>query len=66
MEIVGKNFVALFVQGSVFFFLVIMIEHNFFIRWKATAKPKDLPEMDDDVLAEEEAVTSGEYIQYTV
>lgn len=59
MDIAGKNMIALFVQGCVFFFLVIMIEYNFFYRPKPTARPKREGEMEDDVLAEETAVHSG-------
>jgi ATP-binding cassette subfamily A (ABC1) protein 1 len=52
---VGKNMIALGVQGLVFFSLNLLIEYNFFVRFKPT---KQLPEYteprneDDDVRAE--------------
>ena len=63
-DIAGKNMVAMFVQGCIFFFLVIMIEYNFFYRHKPTAKARRSDDLlDDDVLAEEEAVLSGMGVQ---
>ena len=31
-DIVGKNILALFLQGTLFFFLNLLIEYNFFIK----------------------------------
>lgn len=53
---------ALFIQGCVFFFLVIMIEYKFFYHRKPTARPiKDVSQTEEDVLAEENAVMKGLY-----
>lgn len=58
---VGKNFLALTIQGFFFFALNLLIEYKFFIRFKPSndMKKLNLPEddnEDDDVVAERERI----------
>lgn len=59
MDITGKNMIALFIQGCVFFCLIILIEFNFFYHPKPSAKPKIDGEVEEDVLTEQTAVHEG-------
>lgn len=62
---VGKNLIALGIQGVVFFTLNLFIEYDFFIRMGPTKQIEklDLPkyeEEDDDVVMERERILSNE------
>ena len=64
-ENVGKNLLALTIQGFVFFALNLLIEYNFFIRFKATSNlaKLNLPEKEDedsDVKAEQDRISSNQ------
>lgn len=45
-DVIGKNIIALFVQGVVFFIINLLIEYKFFIR---PSTKKDINRSDDDI-----------------
>ncbi|XP_034738177.1 phospholipid-transporting ATPase ABCA1 isoform X2 [Etheostoma cragini] len=61
-DFVGKNLFAMAAEGVIFFIFTILLQYNFFIRfrpwWAEPAMPPLGPE-DEDVARERERVTSG-------
>ncbi|XP_043431546.1 retinal-specific phospholipid-transporting ATPase ABCA4 isoform X3 [Prionailurus bengalensis] len=59
-NLIGKNLVAMAVEGVVYFLLTLLIQHHFFlIRWVAEPAKEPIIDEDDDVAEERQRIISG-------
>ncbi|GAB1288076.1 Retinal-specific phospholipid-transporting ATPase ABCA4 [Apodemus speciosus] len=59
-DLIGKNLVAMAVEGVVYFLLTLLIQHHFFLtRWIAEPAREPIFDEDDDVAEERQRVMSG-------
>lgn len=59
-DLIGKNLVAMAIEGVVYFLLTLLIQHHFFLtRWVAEPAREPIFDEDDDVAEERQRITSG-------
>lgn len=59
-DLIGKNLVAMAIEGVVYFLLTLLIQHHFFLtRWIAEPAREPVFDEDDDVAEERQRVMSG-------
>ncbi|KAH0500847.1 Retinal-specific ATP-binding cassette transporter [Microtus ochrogaster] len=59
-DLIGKNLVAMAIEGVVYFLLTLLIQyHFFFTRWVAEPAREPIFDEDDDVAEERQRITSG-------
>nr|XP_034356614.1 retinal-specific phospholipid-transporting ATPase ABCA4 isoform X2 [Arvicanthis niloticus] len=59
-DLIGKNLVAMAIEGVVYFLLTLLIQHHFFFtRWIAEPAREPVFDEDDDVAEERQRVMSG-------
>ncbi|XP_048208118.1 retinal-specific phospholipid-transporting ATPase ABCA4 [Perognathus longimembris pacificus] len=59
-SLIGKNLVAMAVEGVVYLLLTLLIQHHFFLtRWIAKPTKEPITDEDDDVAEERQRITSG-------
>uniref|UniRef100_A0A8C5L437 P-type phospholipid transporter n=2 Tax=Jaculus jaculus TaxID=51337 RepID=A0A8C5L437_JACJA len=59
-DLIGKNLVAMGVEGVVYFILTLLIQHHFFLtRWIAEPAKEPIVDEDDDVAEERQRIASG-------
>ncbi|XP_012926503.1 retinal-specific ATP-binding cassette transporter [Heterocephalus glaber] len=59
-DMIGKNLVAMAVEGVVYFLLTLLVQHHFFLtRWVAEPAKEPIVDEDDDVAEERQRITSG-------
>ncbi|XP_051713429.2 retinal-specific phospholipid-transporting ATPase ABCA4 isoform X1 [Oryctolagus cuniculus] len=59
-DLLGKNLVAMAVEGVVYFLLTLLIQHHFFLtRWIAEPAKEPIVDEDDDVAEERQRIISG-------
>uniref|UniRef100_F6Y251 P-type phospholipid transporter n=2 Tax=Monodelphis domestica TaxID=13616 RepID=F6Y251_MONDO len=59
-DLIGKNLVAMAVEGGVYFAMNLLIQHHFFLtRWIAEPPKQPISDEDDDVAEERQRILSG-------
>ncbi|XP_073907052.1 retinal-specific phospholipid-transporting ATPase ABCA4 isoform X1 [Castor canadensis] len=59
-DLIGKNLVAMAVEGVLYFLLTLFIQHHFFLtRWIAEPAKEPIVDEDDDVAEERQRIMSG-------
>ncbi|KAM9689298.1 retinal-specific phospholipid-transporting ATPase ABCA4 isoform 2-T2 [Trichechus inunguis] len=59
-DLIGKNLVAMVIEGVVYFLLTLLIQHHFFLtQWIAEPAKKPIVDEDDDVAEERQRIISG-------
>ncbi|XP_036624096.1 retinal-specific phospholipid-transporting ATPase ABCA4 [Trichosurus vulpecula] len=59
-NMIGKNLVAMAVEGGVYFILNLLLQHHFFLtRWIAEPAKQPITDEDDDVAEERQRILSG-------
>ncbi|XP_072500142.1 retinal-specific phospholipid-transporting ATPase ABCA4 isoform X1 [Notamacropus eugenii] len=59
-NMIGKNLVAMAIEGGVYFILNLLLQHHFFLtRWVAEPAKQPITDEDDDVAEERKRILSG-------
>ncbi|XP_062960402.1 retinal-specific phospholipid-transporting ATPase ABCA4 isoform X1 [Cynocephalus volans] len=59
-DLIGKNLVAMAVEGVVYFLLTLLIQHHFLLtQWTATPAKEPIVDEDEDVAEERQRILSG-------